>query len=225
MTSSRLSYSLDSPAQPGHLPSPAPPSLQSAVTHLPVLALVNPRCCYTDAKWKSSTGLLSKHVVWSSSSSPSHRDLCHGQKRSRAFPPGQEGTSRPVCLKEATWGAAGPRPSSPSVPGPLGPGSGCDPCPRTSVPPASDATHTREAVCTARVSVAPNRDLETKCVLWPFHVCLHLILMPNSSRVVKLTSAGISGVTEFLTVLSVQSVSRGMCAFWWQRSYAELKPH
>lgn len=121
-------------------------------------------------------------------------------------------------------GLPAPRPSFPSVPGPLGPGSGCVPRLRTSVPPTSDATHTGGAARTARVSVALNRDSETKCALWPFHVCLRLISMPNSSRVVTFMLGGVSRVIEFLTVLSVSSVTRGMCAFWWQRSCTELNP-
>lgn len=190
------------------------PSLQSVVTHLPILALVNPRCCYTDAKWKSSTGLLSKHVVWRSSSA-SHRDGRNCQERIWTFQlcsvlHAQKAFLDPCIQRRELWGLSAPPllPGSqlslfPSVPGPVGSSSGCVPRPRTSVPPASDTAHAREAACTARVSLAPNRDSETKCVSWPFHVCLCLILIPNSSHVVKLMSGDTSWVTEFLTILFV----------------------
>lgn len=82
--------------------------------------------------------------------------------------PHPEGVSKPVCVKEGTSGVASPCPfqgancpSSP-VPGPAGPGRGCVPA-RGPAPPASGVTHA-EATCTARASLAPNRDSETKCV-------------------------------------------------------------
>lgn len=172
MTSSRHSCSLGSSL-------PQRPGSQSAVTHLPppVLALVNPRCCYTDAKWKSSTGLLSKHVVWGLSSSPSHWNVCDCQKRSWTFRLHSvlcvgKAFLDPCVERREFWALPAPAPPSrePTVPLLLcpwarGPSHGCVPCPRISVPPASEAAH-------ARVSLAPNRDSETKCVLWPFHVCL-----------------------------------------------------
>lgn len=84
-----------------------------------------------------------------------------------------------------------PRPGSqlslfPSALGPRGPaGLGSVPLPRTWPMP-------ERLPVTARVSLAPNRDSETKCVSWPFHVCLCLILIPDSSCVVRLMSGGIS---------------------------------
>lgn len=121
---------------------------------------------------------------WSLSSCPSPWDECDDQKRSwtswlcsvlriaRAF-------LDPCVQRRELWEL--PAPASPSreptvrlplCPWAHGPSRGCVPRPRTSVPPASDVAHARQAVCTARVSLAPNRDSETKCVLEPFHVCL-----------------------------------------------------
>jgi hypothetical protein len=94
-----------------------------------------------------------------------------------------EGISRPMFSKEGTLGIASPYPSfqganCPSS-SPLSLGCGAQqwqrPLPEICRVSCLRCGDTRDAACTARVSLAPNRDSETKCVLWPFHVCVCLI--------------------------------------------------
>lgn len=86
----------------------------------------------------------------------------------------------PCAGRRGLWGLPAPAPparepavcpSSPPSLGPWGPAVAVSPAQGPlCLPPQMQPMP--EAVCTARVSSAPNRDSETKCVLWPFHVCL-----------------------------------------------------
>lgn len=199
MTSSRHSFSLGLWCSQAS-PLPQRPSLRSAVTHLPILVLVNPRCCYTNAKWKSSTGLLSKHVVWRSGPSPAHRAISSCQ-RSQSFQLcsvlHQEGMSRPMCLKEVTLGLAAPASSS------RGPVLSLFSCPWVCETQQWLYPHSRTSASRLRCgssqrlpvqpgSAWPQTGIQKPNVCCGHLMCVCLILIPVSSHVVKLMSGGIS---------------------------------
>lgn len=215
MTSSRLPY-----GRVLHSARPRPPPLPPHTEHHPpppCPCSCNPRCCYTDAKWKSPTGLVSEHVAFSPPPPLGRARLSERRPPSRA--------PRTVLHPEKAFlDPCVSRRELRELPARAPPHLSLGPwlCPRlSSASPAQDAAHAREAACTAG-SAWPQTGIQKPNVccghFLPLSLCLSLI--PNAPCLVVYLEFG-----TLDTVSVLQVFAPGLCAFRWQRPSTEMNSY